>query len=376
VSFGVYLHIPFCEQHCHYCAFPVVVAPESRHQSYVESLQTEIELAELPPLIDTLYLGGGTPSLLTPEALSNVLEPVPRGACEVTIEANPGTLTRDRLEAYGDLGINRLSLGVQSFDSKDLLRAGRLHRAQDSVSDLEALRSHGFQNVSIDLIAGLPEQEQQAWIKNLDWVARLSPDHVSIYLLEADDSSLWGKKPPESQSDENYAWFYREAADRLALLGYTHYEISNWARPGAECRHNIGYWNGSSYRGLGLGAHSLIEGKRFWNTRSMSDYRGRIASGQLPIDEVEELTARIRLEEAFLLGLRRVEGFDVRGVAKDLGIDYPQEWFDRVDALVHGGLVEFDEGILKLTLSGQLLANGITQELLCPTLLSICEATP
>jgi oxygen-independent coproporphyrinogen-3 oxidase len=187
---------------------------------------------------------------------------------------------------------------------------------------------------------------------------------------------MWGKLSPQMPTDNENIWFYSIIAERLARAGYHHYEISSWAVPGAQCRHNLGYWTEVPYRGLGLGAHSFIDGKRFWNTRSMSEYQNKLVRGENPIDQIEERTARIRMEEAFLLGLRRMEGFDVWAVAKDIGIDYPREWFDRVDSLVDEGLVEFDGNILKLSSPGWLLATGVIEELLCPALLSICEAIP
>ncbi len=376
MSFGTYVHIPFCEQLCHYCAFPVVVMPDSAHSPYVGYLQTEISGVQLPEVTDTLFLGGGTPSLLAPRLVENLMAILPQGATEISLEANPGTMSPGAMKAFGELGINRISLGVQSFDSDDLKTAGRLHQPLDSVRDFEQLREAGFENISIDLIAGLPGQERRAWEQNLEWVERLGPDHVSVYLLELEDSTLWGRHTPQMPTDEEYVWFYSTIADRLVQAGYHHYEISSWAAPGKECRHNLGYWTGVEYRGLGLGAHSFMDGKRFWNTRSMAEYRTRLDRGELPIDQIEEQTARIRMEEAFILGLRRLEGFDVSAVAKDIGIDYPQEWFDRMDGLIDEGLVEFDGKILKLKPAGWLLANGVIEELLCPTLLSICEAIP
>ena len=376
MSFGTYVHIPFCEQHCHYCAFPVVVMPESSHEPYTECLRAEIRQADLPPTTNTLYLGGGTPSLLAPDLMEALISTLPRGATEISLEANPGTLDRTRLKAFQQLGINRISLGVQSFDADDLKKAGRLHQAMDSVQDFERLRNAGFENISMDLIAGLPGQERRAWEGNIEWVDQLRPDHVSVYLLELEDSSLWGRHTPQLPTDDDYAWFYSTIAERLDRAGYHHYEISSWAVPGAECRHNLGYWTDVPYRGLGLGAHSFIDGKRFWNTRSMTEYRNKLDRGETPVAQIEERTARIRVEEAFLLGLRRLDGFDVWAVAKDIGIDYPQEWFDRMDSLIQAGYVEFDGNILKLRPAGWLLANGVIEELLCPTLLSICEATP
>lgn len=374
MRFGLYIHVPFCEQRCHYCAFPVAVMPVSSHESYVRRLETELRLVDLPGTPDTVYLGGGTPSLLAPRLIRAVFEVVPSGAQEISIEVNPGTLDPQRLEVYQDLGINRVSLGAQSFDPTDLLEAGRLHAAEDSIRDYEMLRQWGFENVNLDLIAGLPEQRREAWSGNLDWIERLRPAHVSVYLLEVEDSSLWGKRPPRIHAAQDHAWFYSETAARLGAAGYRHYEVSSWALPGRECRHNLCYWTGVSYRGVGIGAHSFMDGRRFWNTRSMAEYALRLDNGQLPIDQVEESTPRIRLEESFLLGLRCMDGLDVWSVAKEIGIDYPQEWFDRLDSLREAALVEFDGSILRVTPSGWLLVSGITEELLCPSLLSICEA--
>jgi oxygen-independent coproporphyrinogen-3 oxidase len=374
MSFGLYFHIPFCEQHCHYCTFPITVLPKSEHAPYIRNLRKELALAELATAPETVYLGGGTPSLLGSDLIEQLLTNVVGAANEVSIEVNPGTLDPELLDVYLQLGINRVSLGVQSFDASELRRAGRLHAWDDSVRDFELLRRKGFANISIDLIAGMPEQSPEVWDANLDWVEQLSPEHVSIYLLELEDSAIWSKMGIERHSDDDHSWFYSRASERFEKFGYRHYETSSWARPGAECRHNLGYWTGVPYRGLGMGAHSFIDGKRFWNVRSVPDYGRYIDEGRLPVGGTETLTPRIRMEEAYLLGLRQMDGFDVWTVAKDLGIDYPQDWFERLEELQKAELVHFDGKVLKLTPSGLLVANNVTEELLCPSLLSICEA--
>ena len=375
MSFGLYLHVPFCEQHCHYCTFPIAVLPDSEHAPYAARLKIELERAELSGLPGTVYLGGGTPSLLSPSLIEDLLEGVLGGADEVSIEVNPGTLSEESARTYRSLGIDRVSLGAQSFNADELRAAGRLHAPADTVRDFERLRREGFANINLDLIAGMPGQSREVWDHNLDWVERLGPDHVSIYLLELEDSAVWARRGVATHGDEDHSWFYLRAAERLEAAGLVHYETSSWSRPGAECRHNIGYWNGAPYRGLGLGAHSFMDGKRFWNVRSVPEYARRIDAGELPIAGVEVRTPRIRIEEAFLLGLRQMRGFDVTDVVKGLGIDYPPDWFERVEQLREAGLVSFDGRILKLAPAGLLLANSITEELLCPSLLSICEAT-
>lgn len=376
MRFGLYLHIPFCEQHCHYCAFAVSLAGRDAYGPYVGRLVRELDLSGLAGPPDTVYLGGGTPSLLDPDQIGELMAAIGPVGSEITIEANPGTLAPDVVRVWADAGINRVSLGAQSFDERDLATAGRLHSASDTVRDFELLEGAGFDNVNLDLIAGLPGQDRRAWLANLDWIERLAPAHVSIYLLELDDSALWARRPQPMHAEDAHAWFYEAALDRLGAMGYRHYEVSSWARPGLECRHNQGYWNFVPYRGLGLGAHSFDGQDRFWNTRSLPDWSGRLDEGELPVEDSETRTPRVRLEEAFLLGLRQMSGFDVRGIAAELGFDYPQDWFDRVAFLESAGLVEFHNSVLRLARRGWLLASGITEELLCPSLLSISEATP
>src|SRR5262249_2385981 len=253
---GVYLHIPFCEQRCYYCAFTVAVTPEETYQPYVRRLLREIELADLRHA-DTIFFGGGTPSIIDGRFIQQIVTALPKGATEISIEVNPGTLTDETLDWYLDAGVNRISLGVQSFNDEDLKHAGRLHSSADVFRDIDALRKREFSNISIDLIAGLPHQRSEVWRANLDCVERLLPEHVSIYMLDREERSAWGQNPAEIPSDDVFANFYIEAAQRLAKAGYVHYEISNWALPGFECRHNLKYWTGVPYRGFGVSAHSF-----------------------------------------------------------------------------------------------------------------------
>lgn len=374
---GVYVHIPFCEQRCYYCAFTVAVAGADTYEPYVSRLIREIQLSGYHDRPETIFFGGGTPSIVDGALIGKIVALFPEGVSEISLEANPGTLTPRKLDEYRAAGVNRISLGVQSFDDGDLKNAGRIHTSSDVFSDIDMLRKRGFGNLSVDLIAGLPEQQLEIWRENLNWIERLRPEHVSIYMLDIEDRSAWGKQDRSSLPDDDvYAAFYLEAAERLAKAGYVHYEISNWARPGFECRHNLKYWTGVPYRGFGVSAHSFSKLRRFWNTSSLKEYADAIDAGELPIAGGEDLTREMRLEEAFLIGLRRIAGFDVWSVAEELQIKYPREWFDRVCELEDAGWIQFDGKFLKLTPSGWLLANGVTEELLWPTLLSTSEATP
>lgn len=373
---GVYVHIPFCEQRCYYCAFTVAVSPSNTYEPYVRRIIREIELSEFKDPAETIFFGGGTPSIIDATLLEKILGALPSGAIEVSVETNPGTLGDSKLERYRDAGVNRISLGAQSFHDEDLRNAGRLHTASGVIRDIESLRRHGFDNISVDVIAGLPNQRLEIWRQNLDWIERLRPEHISIYMLDAEERSVWGKNLTGFPDDEVFVTFYRDAAERLNEAGYVHYEISNWAQPGFECRHNLKYWTGAPYRGFGVSAHSFAPDRRFWNTPSLSEYAQMVDSERLPISGEEELTKEMRLEEAFMLGLRRISGFDVCQVAHELGFHYPSKWLDRVCELEDAGWVRFDGKVLKLTPAGWLMANGITEELLWPALLSTSEATP
>jgi oxygen-independent coproporphyrinogen-3 oxidase len=260
--------------------------------------------------------------------------------------------------------VNRLSLGVQSFCDEDLKNAGRLHNAADVLRDFESLRGHGFGNISVDLIAGLPNQRREVWKQNLECAERLRPEHISIYMLDREERSAWGRRDTEFLDDDVYAAFYNEAADRLEKCGYVHYEISNWALPGFECAHNLKYWTGAPYRGFGVSAHSHAGNRRFWNTSSLKEYADLIDAGKPPVAGEEDLTTEIRLEEAFMLGLRQIRGFDIWAVAGELGVRYPDEWFNRVADLEDAGWVQFDGKRLRLAPAGWMLATGVTEELL------------
>ncbi len=373
---GVYIHIPFCEQRCYYCAFTVTVSREDRYEPYVRHVIREVELAGWSEAPETVFLGGGTPSILKGELIEQLLKSLPAGASEISLESNPGTLTGEKLDSWRRAGVNRVSLGAQSFHDEDLKAAGRLHKGSDVVADFAMLREHGFRNVNVDLIAGLPNQRIDLWHSNLDRIAQLLPEHVSVYMLELEERSPWSKKAPDIPEDEQFVLFYRAACERLEAAGYVHYEISNWALPGFECRHNLKYWTGVPYRGFGVGAHSFEKGARFWNASALGEYARRLDAGELPIEGREILTREVRLDEAFMLGLRRTTGFNIHTVAGELGIRYPSKWFARVEELQGAGLVAFDGNILKLTPAGWLVATGVTEDLLWPTLLSTSEATP
>lgn len=372
----VYIHIPFCEQRCYYCAFTVAVTSKEAFKPYVARLTREIAASGTTPDPETVYFGGGTPSLIPAECIEQLLRAIGGRPSEITLEANPGTLTRQSLERYRSAGISRISLGAQSLEDEDLKRAGRLHHAAAVFEDVELLRLCGFSNINLDLIAGLPNQDLAVWRRNLGHLAGLMPEHVSLYMLEHEERSAWSKLTDGLLQDVDFAEFYSEAEDRLDRLGYVHYEISNWAKPGFECRHNLGYWNDGPYRGFGVGAHSYDGARRFWNTTSLPEYADCIDNGRPPIAGEETLTPLLRREEAFMLGLRQASGLDVPAVSSKLGIELPEEWYARLRDLEDAGWVAYDGRTVRLTARGRLAATSVTEELLWPTPSSTFEAIP
>ena len=354
---GVYLSYPFCAQKCTYCNFASGVYPREREARYVAALEREICGHRWEWRPETVYLGGGTPSNLEPEALAALLRAIPgRPWAEATLEAAPGSVTAEKAAAWARLGIDRISLGVQSFVEAEIRRTGRRHSAETVAREMQILAEQGIVNCNLDLIAGLPGQTAGSWRESLDWIERLAPAHVSVYMLEVDEDSRLGKEildggrrygASEIPSDDQVAEFYEEAVERLAALGIRRYEISNFARPGSESRHNLKYWKLEPYVGFGADAHSFDGRVRRRNGESVEEYLGAAAPAEDAADAGER----------FYVGLRLMEG--VRPTA--------EEWarYDRpIRRFVEAGLVETEAGALRLTGRGVLLSNEVFQEFL------------
>jgi oxygen-independent coproporphyrinogen-3 oxidase len=349
---GVYIAYPFCAQKCTYCNFASGVFPRELEARYVAALRAEIGGHRWEWTPETVYLGGGTPSLM--EALPLDLTPG-RPWAEATLEAAPGSITAERAHACVAAGINRVSLGVQSFVRGEIARTGRRHTAEIVQADVALLREHGIAAINIDLIAGLAGQTRESWRESLDWTERLAPEHVSVYMLEVDEDSRLGLEilnggsrygasgvPPEELTAE----LYETAAERLARLGIFRYEISNFARPGFESRHNLKYWKREPYVGFGADAHSF-DGRRRWQSpESAREYV------ETPRREFTESRAE---EERMFLGLRLSEG--VRAEPADW-----ERFGVAIGRFAEAGLMETSGGRLRLTPRGILLSNEIFQE--------------
>jgi oxygen-independent coproporphyrinogen III oxidase len=351
---GVYISYPFCAQKCTYCNFASGVFPRELEGGYLDGLRKELQNTEWAWKPETVYLGGGTPSLMDPETLATLLSEIPGEWQEVTMEAAPGGITPEKAAAWSRAGINRVSLGVQSFNTRELARTGRKHTAEVVENEIAVLRAAGLSNFNVDLIAGLPGQTLESWNASLDWVERLDSPHVSVYMLEVDEDSRLGSEvlafgkrygAPDIPSDDQIADFYEIAVDRLARAGIARYEISNFARPGFESRHNLKYWLREPYLGLGADAHSFDGTWRWQNPESMEDY----LRASKPERTLADPTA-----EPFFLGLRLARGIDADWSA----------FRPAVERFLRDGLLETNGSLLRLTRRGVLLSNEVFAEFL------------
>jgi oxygen-independent coproporphyrinogen III oxidase len=379
MSLGIYIQVPFCQAKCTYCNFHTGVFAKSLYQPYADAVCREIARSRdlLDLAVDTVYLGGGTPSLLAPEDSARMLDAVrSHFHCawkEVTLEADPETITPEKANAWRSAGINRISLGVQSFSDAELRAAGRMHRRKDICSAFAVLRGTGFQNLSMDLIAGLPHQTRASWDASLDEMLQLHPEHVSIYLLEVDEASRLGKEilrggakysATEVPSDDAMADFYELACARLAERGYEHYEISNWSLPGFASRHNLKYWRREPYLGFGAGAHSF-DGQRRWATAHDPAAYVRATEQGIPTREQEqEVTPREALEEELFLGLRQLAGVDLARIERQYGGNVRADFSARVERLVADGLLARDGSTIRLQPAKLTISNEAFIELL------------
>jgi len=387
MNLGVYIQVPFCQTKCTYCNFHTSVVSPARFAPYASAVQTEIrEFANrlaragvrLPAsfrslIVDTVYFGGGTPSLLAPAHLGDILQAIghtfPAGFSEVTLEADPETVDGAKAEAWAALGINRISFGVQSFSDVELQAAGRIHRASDVHRAVPILRSAGIANISFDLIAGLPYQTRLSWQDSLHELIALAPEHVSIYLLEVDEGSRLGSEvlsrgtrysAAAVPADEVMAECYELARSGLAGAGYRQYEISNFAKPGFASRHNRKYWRREPYLGFGAGAHSFSGSQRWANTVDSAAYVRAIAAGETPVDELEDISTAQAVDEELFLGLRQLEGIDVTRLERAYGTQLEP----RFAPLQAVGLIERVGSVARLAPDRLSIANEAFVELL------------
>jgi oxygen-independent coproporphyrinogen-3 oxidase len=386
-TLGIYVQVPFCQTKCTYCNFHTGVVSSARFAPYVNCVCAEIagrgelyeaagialpaEIADL--VVDTVYIGGGTPSLLDAAHLRRIVDAI-RGnfvakLTEVTLEADPETVTAEKAAAWVAAGINRVSFGVQSFCDEELQASGRMHRRADVYRAAAILRGAGIANISFDLIAGLPKQTRVSWRESLDSLVELAPEHVSVYLLEVDEGSRLGAEllrggnrysAGDVPGDDEMAEFYETACSVLEAAGYEHYEISNWAKPGFASRHNLKYWTREAYLGFGAGAHSFSGAERWANAHDAASYVNAVTAGRLPVEQLEKLTPESALEEELFLGLRQLEGIDVGRIERRYGVSLDS----RFARLTSAGLIEREGSQVRLAPGRVSVSNEVFVELM------------
>ncbi|HYN86617.1 MAG TPA: radical SAM family heme chaperone HemW [Pyrinomonadaceae bacterium] len=371
---GVYIHVPFCRSRCSYCDFATGTYEEALAESYVRAAEREVRSFAPedfePAEVDTVYFGGGTPSMLAPAQVERLLAAVRgrfrvRDEAEVTLELNPGTVTPETLEELRHVGVNRASFGVQTFDDDDLRRLGRVHTADDARRTLRDLRAAGFRNISFDLIAGLPGQTLENWTRNLEEALALAPEHLSLYLLEVHEGTPLAdqiRRGAASAPDADLAAdMYNLLAARTRECGYEQYEISNFARPGRESRHNMKYWTGAPFYGFGPSAHSFDGRARRWsNERDARAYVELVERDGSAVVEVTELDEREASAEALFLGLRLLSrGVDLGEHRARFRTDVRALYAEDLRRFREAGLVSIDGDVLRLTPAGALLSNEV-----------------
>lgn len=371
---GVYVHFPFCAIRCSYCDFATVAGRDERIEAYLRALEIEIASFqhEAPAEVDSIFLGGGTPSRLPPDSVARLLAALGRRFrlapdTEVTIEANPESLSPRRLDGYRRAGITRISIGVQSLDDGVLRSVGRAHDAALAERAIVLARGVGFASVSADLIAGLPGEDLAEWPRTLARIVELGVDHLSVYLLETDKDTPLGRAVRggrvRAADEDALAACYRRGVETLRRAGFEHYEISNFARRGHRSRHNVKYWRDVPYAGFGLGAHAYLGGERRANRRDLDGYLADLEAGRDPLAEREPRDARRRLEEALMLGLRLIEGVDLAALADRYGIDPARCFAGAWERAEQAAVLERRGSRIRLTDRGRLCSNELFAEL-------------
>ncbi len=359
----LYIHIPFCIRKCAYCDFLSAPAAPEVQEAYVGQLLQEIAASKkLPEDYEavTVFFGGGTPGILKGELLCSILRALRdrfsvREDAEITVEANPGTVNRDKLVQYREAGVNRISLGLQSADNQELKLLGRIHTWEQFLESFQLARETGFRNINVDLMSALPGQTTESVHRTLERVLALSPEHISAYSLILEEGTPFYKRyeghPELLPSEEEERQMYYDTRDRLCACGYEHYEISNFAKPGYACRHNLGYWERTDYKGFGLGAATLLKKVRHTNQTDLTEYlKGNFAGTEDPLTEQAER------EEYFFLGLRKMEGVEPGR--------YREHYEERIQRLQAQQLLEEKDGRIRLTERGTDVSNYVMAQFL------------
>ena len=369
-SFELYIHIPFCVRKCAYCDFLSASGSEEAKASYTEALLREIEAVKTEKReVSSIFVGGGTPSALSPSLMGDIFEKIHKSFsvapdAEITIEANPGTLSKEKLFLYRNVGINRLSLGLQSPEAAELKSLGRIHTYEEFLESFSLAREAGFQNINVDLMCALPDQTYEGWIRNLRKVAALHPEHISAYSLIIEEGTPFAKRKLNLPDEDTEYRMYEDTAGILAEYGYEQYEISNYAKKDLACQHNVGYWTRKEYLGLGLGAASLWGNQRFSNTSDFSLYLNNSGFPEKIRGDRETLSLEAEMSEFMFLGLRMTKGVSKAEFLEGFGTPIESVYGNVLDKYKSVGLLEEKEGRIFLTRAGIHVSNGVMAEFL------------
>ena len=369
---GIYIHIPFCKQKCYYCDFVSYCNKDNLIEKYIQAVKKEIQLQEIIKEIDTIYIGGGTPSYIEAKYIKEILEEIKTKniskEAEITIEVNPGTITLDKLQEYKNCGINRLSIGLQSTQNNLLKTIGRIHNFEEFLETYKMARKVGFKNINVDLILGLPNQKISDLKESLEKVLELKPEHISVYSLIVEENTPIADKIeknelilPEEETERNMYWYVKNT---LELNGFHHYEISNFAKKGFESKHNLNCWEQQEYIGIGTSAHSYVENVRYSNTENLEKYIDNIEQGTPENNKIihEVQNENDKKKEFMLLGLRKIDGIKISEFKKAFG-DNPIYLFrNELKKLSDEELIEIYDDIIRLTNKGIDLANLVWEE--------------
>ncbi len=367
----LYVHMPFCVQKCLYCDFLSWHDSRENQARYVQALCREIRACQgrYPARVSSLFFGGGTPSVLEPGHMAEIMEALAEvfsfePDSEMSIEANPGTVNLEKLRTYEKIGLNRISFGLQSAHNEELKALGRIHTWEEFLESYDLARQAGFDNINVDLMSGIPDQTLASWQKTLSRVLELAPEHVSAYSLIVEEGTPFAQRKLNLPEEEEERRMYEMTAEMLGSQGYRQYEISNYALPQRECAHNMGYWMRDDYLGLGLGAASLFDNQRWNNTDSMEEY---LEKSERP-EEIqvcrEKLSVREQMEETMFLGLRMTEGIERERFQEEFGISVEEVYGDALRRLEGLGLLQADRGRIYLTRKGISLSNQVFVEFL------------
>ena len=371
IPLELYVHIPFCVRKCQYCDFLSGPSDEETKDRYIEALLKEIRAAEHTEdyEIVSVFIGGGTPSALKAEAIASIMRTLQEQFffcedAEVTIEANPGTVDLEKLTIYRNIGINRLSLGLQSTDAEELKLLGRIHSYEEFLKSYEWAREAGFSNINIDLMFAIPGQTGEAWRQHLYQAAELNPEHISAYSLIIEEGTPFAEQNLDLPDEDTEYQMYEDTAEILERYGYRQYEISNYAKQGYMCRHNAGYWQRREYLGFGLGASSLYRGMRFSNTRRMQEYLKESRNPDQIRKDVTVLSRNERIEEFMFLGLRMTEGISEKKFEENFDVRLMDVYGDILQKYEETGFMEHIETKWRLTRKGIHVSNHILADFL------------